>query len=113
MHASFDWDTDDMSIMLLAKLAKPLYGTARIVINHLHIKGDVCAIIFSSITSAVVLFVLKVANFAVQMIEFVLKHGSFLTVMIFFNCWTLVRLQLSHDNGVQTWFVVITLDADA
>uniref|UniRef100_A0A7C9EPD9 C2 domain-containing protein n=1 Tax=Opuntia streptacantha TaxID=393608 RepID=A0A7C9EPD9_OPUST len=40
MHASFDWDTNDMSIMLLAKLAKPLYGTARIVINHLHIKGD-------------------------------------------------------------------------
>lgn len=40
MHTSFDWDTDEMSIMLLAKLAKPLYGTARIVINYLHIKGD-------------------------------------------------------------------------
>ncbi|XP_021836703.1 synaptotagmin-5 isoform X2 [Spinacia oleracea] len=41
MHTSLDWDTKDMSIMLLAKLAKPLYGTARIVINYLHIKGDV------------------------------------------------------------------------
>lgn len=40
MHTTFDWDTNDMSIMLLAKLAKPLYGTARIVINHLHVKGD-------------------------------------------------------------------------
>ncbi|GAB2292865.1 AT3g18370/MYF24_8 [Dionaea muscipula] len=40
MHVGFDWDTIDMSIMLLAKLAKPLYGTARIVINNLHIKGD-------------------------------------------------------------------------
>ncbi|CAI0380852.1 unnamed protein product [Linum tenue] len=39
MHMSFDWDTCDMSIMLLAKLAKPL-GTARIVINSLQIKGD-------------------------------------------------------------------------
>ncbi|XP_021736336.1 synaptotagmin-5-like isoform X2 [Chenopodium quinoa] len=41
MHTSFDWDTKDMNIMLLAKLAKPLYGTARISINYLHIKGDV------------------------------------------------------------------------
>lgn len=37
----FDWDTSDMSILLQAKLAKPLYGTARIVINSLHIKGHV------------------------------------------------------------------------
>lgn len=37
----FDWDTSDMSIMLVAKLGKPLMGTARIVINSLHIKGDV------------------------------------------------------------------------
>ena len=36
----FDWDTTDISIMLLAKLAKPM-GTARIVINNLHIRGDV------------------------------------------------------------------------
>ncbi|KAJ9174040.1 hypothetical protein P3X46_017112 [Hevea brasiliensis] len=39
MHVGFDWDTNDISIMLLAKLAKPM-GTARIVINSLHIKGD-------------------------------------------------------------------------
>ncbi|XP_057516336.1 uncharacterized protein LOC130797654 [Amaranthus tricolor] len=40
LHTSFVWDTEEMSIMLLAKLAKPLYGAARIVINHLYIKGD-------------------------------------------------------------------------
>ncbi|KAJ8773029.1 hypothetical protein K2173_028206 [Erythroxylum novogranatense] len=40
MRLGFDWDTSDMSIMLLAKLAKPFKGTARIVINSLHIKGD-------------------------------------------------------------------------
>ncbi|XP_068638088.1 uncharacterized protein [Aristolochia californica] len=40
MRMCFDWDTNDMSIMLLAKLAKPLRGTARIVINNLHIKGE-------------------------------------------------------------------------
>ncbi|GAB4851993.1 AT3g18370/MYF24_8 [Ancistrocladus abbreviatus] len=40
LNSSFDWDTTDMSIMLLAKLSKPLYGAARIVINSLHIKGD-------------------------------------------------------------------------
>lgn len=49
MRLGFDWDTTDMSIMLLAKLAMPLMGTARIVINSLHIKGDVCkAASFSS-----------------------------------------------------------------
>jgi hypothetical protein len=42
MHLGFDWDSKDMSILLLAKLAKPLMGTARIVINSLHIKGEVC-----------------------------------------------------------------------
>ncbi|KAL8111083.1 hypothetical protein AgCh_026721 [Apium graveolens] len=41
MHLGFDWDTTDMSIMLLAKLAKPLLGAARIVINSIHIKGDI------------------------------------------------------------------------
>ncbi|KAJ4827217.1 hypothetical protein Tsubulata_040205, partial [Turnera subulata] len=41
MHLGFDWDTSDMSILLLAKLAKPLMGTARIVINSLHVKGEV------------------------------------------------------------------------
>uniref|UniRef100_A0A6N2KPR0 C2 domain-containing protein n=2 Tax=Salix TaxID=40685 RepID=A0A6N2KPR0_SALVM len=40
MNLGFDWDTSDMSILLLAKLAKPLMGTARIVINSLHIKGE-------------------------------------------------------------------------
>ncbi|KAK4800095.1 hypothetical protein SAY86_025460 [Trapa natans] len=39
LHMGFDWDTSDMSILLQAKLAKPLYGAARIVINSLHIKG--------------------------------------------------------------------------
>ncbi|KAM7267043.1 hypothetical protein ACFE04_009209 [Oxalis oulophora] len=40
MRLGFDWDTNDISIMLFAKLAKPLRGTARIVINSLRIKGD-------------------------------------------------------------------------
>ncbi|XP_048500476.1 uncharacterized protein LOC104893574 isoform X2 [Beta vulgaris subsp. vulgaris] len=40
LHTSFIWETEEMSIMLLAKLAKPLYGTARIAINYLLIKGD-------------------------------------------------------------------------
>ncbi|XP_016497884.1 uncharacterized protein LOC107816669 [Nicotiana tabacum] len=40
VHLGFDWDTTDISIMLLAKLGKPLMGTARIVINSIHIKGD-------------------------------------------------------------------------
>ncbi|EXB56910.1 RasGAP-activating-like protein 1 [Morus notabilis] len=40
MRLGFDWDTNDMSILLLAKLAKPFLGTARIVINSLHLKGD-------------------------------------------------------------------------
>ncbi|KAL0906439.1 hypothetical protein M5K25_024934 [Dendrobium thyrsiflorum] len=41
MRLDFDWDTNEMSVLLLAKLAKPLMGTARIVINSIHIKGDV------------------------------------------------------------------------
>ncbi|KAB2054753.1 hypothetical protein ES319_A12G276100v1 [Gossypium barbadense] len=40
MHLGFDWDTTDISIMLLAKVAKPFFGTAKIVINSLRIKGD-------------------------------------------------------------------------
>lgn len=44
MHMGFDWDTNDVSIKLLAKLAKPLLGTARIVVNSLHMKGDVSII---------------------------------------------------------------------
>ncbi|KAK7398912.1 hypothetical protein VNO78_10086 [Psophocarpus tetragonolobus] len=37
LKMSFDWDTSEMSILMLAKLS---VGTARIVINSLHIKGD-------------------------------------------------------------------------
>ncbi|KAG5536178.1 hypothetical protein RHGRI_023835 [Rhododendron griersonianum] len=40
MHLGLDWDSTDINIMLLAKLAKPLMGTARIVINSIHIKGE-------------------------------------------------------------------------
>lgn len=40
MRMGFDWDTSEMSILLLAKLAKPFIGTARIIINSLHLKGD-------------------------------------------------------------------------
>ncbi|CAL5186561.1 unnamed protein product [Lathyrus oleraceus] len=40
MQLGLDWDTNEMSILMLAKLAKPLMGTARIVISALHIKGD-------------------------------------------------------------------------
>jgi hypothetical protein len=57
MRLGFDWDTNDMSILLLAKLAKPFMGTARIVINSLHIKGDVC----------------RTASFSVFLIQFISK----------------------------------------
>ncbi|RYR40125.1 hypothetical protein Ahy_A09g045800 isoform C [Arachis hypogaea] len=40
LNMGFNWDTSDMSILMLAKLAKPLMGTTRIMINSLHIKGD-------------------------------------------------------------------------
>lgn len=40
MRLGFDWDTTDISILLLAKVAKPFFGTAKIVVNGLHIKGD-------------------------------------------------------------------------
>lgn len=40
LRFGFNWDTTDISILLSAKLAKPLMGTARIVINNMHIKGD-------------------------------------------------------------------------
>ncbi|KAK9091297.1 hypothetical protein Sjap_024474 [Stephania japonica] len=40
LHMGFEWDTDDINIMLFAKLAKPLRGTARIVVNSMHIKGN-------------------------------------------------------------------------
>lgn len=41
MHLDFNWDTSDVNILLSAKLAKPLKGTARIIVNNIHIKGDV------------------------------------------------------------------------
>ncbi|GMQ11283.1 hypothetical protein CsSME_00053972 [Camellia sinensis var. sinensis] len=40
MRLGFDWDSTDVNILLLAKLAKPLMGTARIVINSIHIEGE-------------------------------------------------------------------------
>ncbi|KAH7851027.1 hypothetical protein Vadar_006275 [Vaccinium darrowii] len=40
MHFGLDWDSSDINIMLLAKLAKPLMGAARIVINSIHINGE-------------------------------------------------------------------------
>ncbi|XP_058193725.1 synaptotagmin-5-like [Rhododendron vialii] len=40
MRMGFDWDSSDVNILLFAKLAKPLMGTARIVINSIHIKGE-------------------------------------------------------------------------
>ncbi|KAI3920777.1 hypothetical protein MKW98_005603 [Papaver atlanticum] len=40
LHMGFEWDSNSVNIMLLAKLAKPLSGTARIVINSIHLKGD-------------------------------------------------------------------------
>ncbi|KQK02519.1 extended synaptotagmin-1 [Brachypodium distachyon] len=40
MTLGFDWDSHEMSVMFLAKLANPLIGTARIVVNSIHIKGD-------------------------------------------------------------------------
>ncbi|KAF5186642.1 Multiple c2 and transmembrane domain-containing protein [Thalictrum thalictroides] len=42
LSMGFEWDTNNVNILLLAKVAKPLLGTARIVINSLHIKGDLC-----------------------------------------------------------------------
>lgn len=40
MRLGFDWNSHEMSVMFLAKLAKPLIGACRIVINSIHIKGD-------------------------------------------------------------------------
>ncbi|CAL4957916.1 unnamed protein product [Urochloa decumbens] len=40
MRLGFDWNSHEMSVMFLAKLGKPLVGTCRIVINSIHIKGD-------------------------------------------------------------------------
>ncbi|RZC58060.1 hypothetical protein C5167_005365 [Papaver somniferum] len=40
LHMGLEWDSNSVNIMLLAKLSKPLSGTARIVINSIHLKGD-------------------------------------------------------------------------
>lgn len=40
MYLGFDWDSIDINILLLAKFVKPLMGTAQIVINSIHIKGE-------------------------------------------------------------------------
>ncbi|CAI9784490.1 unnamed protein product [Fraxinus pennsylvanica] len=40
MRLGFDWNTTEINIMLSAKMAKPLTGTARIVVNSIHVKGD-------------------------------------------------------------------------
>ena len=39
----FEWNTNEMSVLIAAQLAGPLRGnTARIAINSIHVKGDVC-----------------------------------------------------------------------
>ncbi|CAM6090440.1 unnamed protein product [Calypogeia fissa] len=41
LHMGFQWDTNEMSVLLAAKLGGPLRGKmARIVINSVHVKGD-------------------------------------------------------------------------
>ncbi|XP_073055714.1 uncharacterized protein [Primulina eburnea] len=40
MRLGFDWDTTDINILLFAKLTTPLMGTARIIVNSIHVKGD-------------------------------------------------------------------------
>lgn len=54
MRMGFDWDSTDVNILLFAKLAKPLMGTARIVINSIHMKGEVCNLLFSLFISFVI-----------------------------------------------------------
>lgn len=64
MRMGFDWDTSEMSILLLAKLAKPFIGTARIIINSLHLKGDVrkVASLYKFRISIHIFIVLKLSN---------------------------------------------------
>lgn len=43
LNMGFEWDTNEMSVLIAAQLGGPLRGnTARIVINSIHVKGDVC-----------------------------------------------------------------------
>lgn len=45
LHMGFLWDTNEMSVLLAAKLGGPLRGKmARIVINSVHVKGDVSTV---------------------------------------------------------------------
>ncbi|KAI5061768.1 hypothetical protein GOP47_0024273 [Adiantum capillus-veneris] len=39
-HMGFEWETNEMKVLLAAKLAGPFKGTACFVIHSLHIKGD-------------------------------------------------------------------------
>lgn len=39
-YMGFEWKTNEMNVLLAAKLAGPFKGMARFVINSLHIKGD-------------------------------------------------------------------------
>ncbi|KAJ7294164.1 hypothetical protein O6H91_Y274600 [Diphasiastrum complanatum] len=42
LHMGFEWDTNEMSLLLAAKLGVPFKGkVARIIINSIHIKGDI------------------------------------------------------------------------
>ncbi|XP_047327846.1 extended synaptotagmin-1-like [Impatiens glandulifera] len=40
MRTSFDWDTTDVSILLVAKLTNPLMRIAKIAVKNVHIKGE-------------------------------------------------------------------------
>eukprot|EP00252_Welwitschia_mirabilis_P021688 TRINITY_DN5627_c0_g1_i1.p1 TRINITY_DN5627_c0_g1~~TRINITY_DN5627_c0_g1_i1.p1 ORF type:complete len:842 (-),score=186.13 TRINITY_DN5627_c0_g1_i1:179-2704(-) len=40
LHMGFEWDTNEMSVLLAAKTSKPFRGMARIVIHGIHLKGD-------------------------------------------------------------------------
>jgi hypothetical protein len=62
MTLGFDWDSKEMSVMFMAKLAKPLMGTARVVINSIHIKGDVCLLL----SPLVMLFPTIISNLNVE-----------------------------------------------
>lgn len=68
MRASFDWDSDDVNILLSAKLAMPLMGTARIVVNSIHVKGNVRICILSCflLFLYLVVFVIMIVCFISQ-----------------------------------------------
>ncbi|XP_049934628.1 synaptotagmin-5 isoform X2 [Nymphaea colorata] len=44
LHMDFEWKTNNMCIMLDTKLAMPFLGTKQILINSIHIKGDLCVL---------------------------------------------------------------------